>query len=62
MERSGLIFKHFYLKVVEIVFCQILPYKKWWKKSFPMDCRPLIKGRIANFGIFADIFDFLRFG
>ena len=27
-----------------------------------MDYRPLAEGRIANFGIFLDVFEFLRFG
>ena len=38
-----------------------MPYKTWWKPRFPMEKRPLVKGRIANFGIFLDIFEFLRF-
>ena len=36
--------------------------KTWWKPCFPMDKRPLVEGRIANFGIFLDVFHFLRFG
>ena len=32
------------------------------KPRFPMDQRPLVKGCIANFVIFLDIFEFLRFG
>ena len=43
-------------------FLLILPYKTWWKPRFPMDERPLVKGRIANFGISLDVFEFLRFG
>ena len=43
-------------------FWLILPYKTWWKPRFPMDYRPLVKGRIANFGIFLDVFEFLCFG
>ena len=39
----------------------ILPYKTLWKPRFQMDKRPLVKGRIANFGIFRDVFEFLRF-
>ena len=31
------------------------------KPRFPMDQRPLVKGCIANFDIFLDIFEFLRF-
>ena len=27
-----------------------------------MDYRPLVEGRIANFSIFLDVFEFLRFG
>ena len=40
----------------------ILPYKTWWKPRFQMNKRPLVEGRIANFGISLDIFEFLRFG
>ena len=40
----------------------ILPYKTWCKPRFPMDQRPLVEGRIANFGISLDVFEFLRFG
>ena len=43
-------------------FWRILPYKTWWKPRFPMDQRPLVEGSIANFGIFLDVFQFLRFG
>ena len=32
------------------------------KPRFPMDKRPLVEGRIANFGIFLDVFEFLHFG
>ena len=32
------------------------------KPHFPIDLRPLVKGRIANFCIFLDIFELLRFG
>ena len=32
------------------------------KPRFPMDYRPLVEGSIANFGIFLDVFEFLRFG
>ena len=32
------------------------------KPRFPMDYRPLGKGHIANFGIFLDVFEFLRVG
>ena len=35
--------------------------KTWWKPRFPMDKRPLVKGLIANFVIFLDISEFLRF-
>ena len=45
----------------KVCFWLILPYKTWQKPHFPMDQRPLVKGRIANFGISLDIFDFLRF-
>ena len=38
-----------------------MPYKTWWKPGFPMDSRPLVKEFIANFGIFPDVFEFLRF-
>ena len=41
------------------VFFMILPYKTWWKPHFPNGYRPLVEGRIANFGIFLE---FLRFG
>ena len=37
-------------------------YKTRWKQPFPMDSRPLVKRRIANFGIFLDVFEFLYFG
>ena len=43
MERSGLIFEHFWLKIVKnfrtkkSFFLLILPYKTWWKPRFPMD-------------------------
>ena len=43
-------------------FLYFLPYKTWWKPRFPMDQRPLVKGHITNFGIFLDVFEFLRFG
>ena len=43
-------------------FLLILPYKTWWKPCFPMDQRPLVQGRIANFGISLDVFEFLHFG
>ena len=55
MERSGLRGDFFY------IFLLILPYKTLWKPHFPTDKRPLVEGRIANFGIFLDIFEFLRF-
>ena len=42
-------------------FLLISPYKTWWKPRFPMDQRPLDEGRIANFGISLDGFEFLRF-
>jgi hypothetical protein len=32
-----------------------------WKPRFLMDLRPLVKGRIANIGIFLDVFEILRF-
>ena len=32
-----------------------------WKPRFPMDQRHLVEGRIANFGIFLDVFEFLHF-
>ena len=60
--RSGLRFEHFFLKIVKncsakkSFFLMILPYKTWWKPRFPMDLRPLVEGRIANFGISLDIF------
>ena len=38
-----------------------LPYKTWWKPCIPMDKKPLVKGHIANFGIFLETFEFLRF-
>ena len=31
------------------------------KQRFPMDKRPLVEGRITIFGIFLDVFEFLRF-
>ena len=31
------------------------------KPRFPMDYIPLVKGRIAIFGIFLDVFEFLQF-
>ena len=119
MERSGLIFEHFCLKIVknrrafffvffadfalQIMVETTLPdgletsgqraYRKFWhisrrfwvfafcsifsvfqknrvfgyswstrKPRFPMDWRPLVEGRIDNFGIFLNIFEFLRFG
>jgi hypothetical protein len=40
----------------KVYFLLILPYKTWWKPCF------LIKGRIANFSISLDVFEFLRFG
>jgi hypothetical protein len=36
--------------------------KTRWKQHFPMDKGPLVKGSIANFGIFLDMFEFLHFG
>ena len=36
-------------------------YKTRWKPRFPMDLRPLVEGRIANFGIFLDFVELLRF-
>ena len=39
-------------------FFMISPFKTWWKPSFPMDYRPLVKGYIANFGISLDVFEF----
>ena len=66
MERSGLTFEQFCLEVVKncsaTFFLLILHYKTWWKPRFQMDLRPLVKGRIANFGISLDDFEFLRFG
>ena len=44
-----------------VVFLLILPYKTWWKPRSPMDQRPLVEGRIANFGISLDVFEFLHF-
>ena len=43
-------------------FWLILPYKTRWKPRFPIDQRPLVEGRIANFVIFLNVFEFLRFG
>ena len=40
----------------------ILPYKTRWKPRFSMDTRPLVEGLVVNFGIFLDVFEFLRFG
>ena len=44
MERNGLIFEHFCLKIVQnrrakkrLFFLLILLYKTWWKPRFPMD-------------------------
>ena len=46
-------------------------FQKYWvfgyfwstrKPRLPMDKRPLVEGRIANFGIFLDVFEFLCFG
>ena len=45
-----------------VFFWLILPYKIWWKPRFPMDKRPLVEGRIANFGTFLDVFEFVCFG
>ena len=42
-------------------FKMILPYKTRWKQRFPMDWRPLVKGRMANFGIALNVFRFLCF-
>ena len=39
-----------------------LSNKRWWKPRFLMDYRPLVKGCIANFVIFLDVSEFLRFG
>ena len=39
-------------------FWLILPYKTRWKPRFPMDQRPLVEERIANFGIFLDFLSF----
>ena len=39
-------------------FLLICAYKTWWIPRFPMDLRPLVKGRIANFGIFLYVFEF----
>ena len=36
------------------------PYKTWWKPRFPTS--GLVEGRIANFAISLDIFEFLHFG
>ena len=50
------------LKSPNIKKCLILPYKTWWKPRFPMGYRPLFEGRIANFGIFLEVFvDFFSF-
>ena len=69
MERNGLRLEHFCLKNVKnrhakksFFFLLILPYKTFWKPRFPMDLRPLVEGRIANFGISLDVFEFLCFG
>ena len=43
-------------------FLLILPYKTWWKPSFPMDWRPLVEKYIANIGISLVVFEFLHFG
>ena len=62
VERNGRKFEHFCLKgVLNRFFWQIFSYKILWKPCFMMDQIPLVKGRIANFGIFLDIFEFLRF-
>ena len=37
-------------------------YKTRWKARFLMDERPLVKGLIANFGIFLGVFGFSHFG
>ena len=44
-----------------LFFLLILPYKAWWKPHLPMNYRPLVEWRIANFGIFLDVFEFLHF-
>ena len=70
MERSGLRLKHFCFEVVQnrcanfffFFFLQILPYKICWKPHFKNHKRPLVEGRIANFGISLEVFEFLRFG
>ena len=49
-------------RIYFLFFLLIFPYKTWWKPRFQMDYRPLVEGCIANFGIFLDIFEFLRFG
>ena len=33
-----------------------------WKPRFPMDKKPLVEGRIANFGIYLDVLTFCVFG
>ena len=64
MERCGLTFEHFFFNCLKLprkkklVFLLILPYKTLWKPRFPMDKRPLVEGRIANFGISLDVFEF----
>ena len=69
MERNGLNFNIFVWKWSKIAKQKIIvffpadfAYKTRWKPRFPMDLRPLVNGRIANFGIFLDIFEFIKFG
>ena len=71
MDRSGLRLEHFCLKIVKnrrakkVFFVLILPYKTWWKPRFPMDQRPLVKGRIlayfSTFLSFCNLDDFSVF-
>ena len=67
MERSGLRLEPFVWNCQKLphkkkFFLLIFPFKTGWKPRFPMDLRPLVKGRIANFGIFLEIFEFFCFG
>ena len=65
--KSGLLFEHFCLKIVKnrrakkVFFCWFCLTKHGGNHASRW-LRPLVEGRIDNFGISLDVFEFLPFG
>ena len=68
MKRSALRFKHFCLKMIKnrrakkSFFFADFALQNMVETTLPDGLETLFKGRIANFGISLDVFEFLQFG